>query len=208
MEGRQRQATTLEPKELARLFNERERPSLHRGVGDAGNGGAARKLPPVATSGGSDGSNGIPSMAPSSSTSAALLQPTLQELPPSLQPTMATPKVETTKQPMMPTPKPTKGALPPPTPPDAAAATTATPTTPAAATPSSSSSSSVSSPSANESAHTSSAPSSWSVLSSFRPQRLRKSDWLVYLRIQKTGSQTFWQIIQKEFKSSIWHHAG
>ena len=37
----------------------------------------------------------------------------------------------------------------------------------------------------------------------FTPLRLSPDDWLVYLRIQKTGSQTFWSTLQKEFKGEV-----
>lgn len=33
---------------------------------------------------------------------------------------------------------------------------------------------------------------------------LSQDDWVVYLRIQKTGSQTFWQTLQQEFDASVW----
>jgi hypothetical protein len=33
---------------------------------------------------------------------------------------------------------------------------------------------------------------------------LSKDDWVVYLRIQKTGSQTFWQTLQQVFDVKIW----
>ena len=33
---------------------------------------------------------------------------------------------------------------------------------------------------------------------------LSRDDWVVYLRIQKTGSQTFWQTLQQEFDAGIW----
>lgn len=33
---------------------------------------------------------------------------------------------------------------------------------------------------------------------------LSQDDWVVYLRIQKTGSQTFWQTLQQEFDAGVW----
>jgi len=33
---------------------------------------------------------------------------------------------------------------------------------------------------------------------------LGKDDWVIYLRIQKTGSQTFWQTLQQAFDGRVW----
>ena len=33
---------------------------------------------------------------------------------------------------------------------------------------------------------------------------LDRDDWVVYLRVQKTGSQTFWQTLQQTFDGSVW----
>lgn len=38
----------------------------------------------------------------------------------------------------------------------------------------------------------------------WRPVTVTKEDWIVYIRIQKTGSQTFWQTLQQSFDSNIW----
>jgi hypothetical protein len=38
----------------------------------------------------------------------------------------------------------------------------------------------------------------------WKPVKLTKSDWMVYLRIQKTGSQTFWQTLQQSFDGEVW----
>mmetsp|Transcript_52691 Transcript_52691/g.120077 ORF Transcript_52691/g.120077 Transcript_52691/m.120077 type:complete len:291 (-) Transcript_52691:1463-2335(-) len=38
----------------------------------------------------------------------------------------------------------------------------------------------------------------------FTPSKLSSEDWLIYLRIQKTGSQTFLNAIRKEFRPWVW----
>jgi hypothetical protein len=42
----------------------------------------------------------------------------------------------------------------------------------------------------------------------FAPLRVAPTEWLVYLRIQKTGSQTFWATLQKEFRADVWRGSG
>jgi hypothetical protein len=42
----------------------------------------------------------------------------------------------------------------------------------------------------------------------FVPTRIAPNEWLIYLRIQKTGSQTFWSTLQKEFRADIWRGGG
>jgi len=42
----------------------------------------------------------------------------------------------------------------------------------------------------------------------FAPTRIAPNEWLVYLRIQKTGSQTFWSTLQKEFRPDTWRSGG
>jgi len=44
--------------------------------------------------------------------------------------------------------------------------------------------------------------------SEWRPVSLTAADWVVYVRIQKTGSQTFWQTLQQTFDGGVWGRRG